>query len=217
MLFVKCPEPGLVKTRLATQLSDEFVANLYSCFIKDILNTLDNAELSHRIHVHHPEGNADCPELEYTQRPLYEQVGRDLGERMRRAFLDAFRHEYKSVIIIGSDLPDIPVEYIREGFRALQVKDCVIGPASDGGYYLLGFNVDTFVPEVFEDIPWSTDEVFNKTISILQSKSCNIHLLPELQDIDTLNDLKNFIHRNKDNSPETSHTLSFIAEQQILF
>ncbi len=136
---------------------------------------------------------------------------------MEHAFLDAFNLEYKSVIIMGSDLPDIPVEYINEGFRALLVKDCVIGPASDGGYYLLGFNVDTFVPEVFEDIPWSTDEVFNKTIGILQSKSCNIHLLPELQDIDTLNDLKDFIRRNKDNSPETSHTLSFIAEQQILF
>lgn len=218
ILFARCPRPGAVKTRLSVDFLDKSVAELYLCFIKDITETLEDTGIPYRVYVHNSDGTASCDELDFLPSSLYRQKGEDLGERMKNAFVDTFRNEYKSVIILGSDIPDLPAEIIREGFQALRVKDCVIGPAHDGGYYLLGFNVDTFRPEVFAEMEWSTDMVYEQTLDILQSKPYDVHILPVQRDIDALDDLKDYLarHGHGESFHSGSHTLGFLSQNRMI-
>jgi len=218
ILFAKCPRPGAVKTRLSVDFLDKSVAELYLCFIKDITGTLKHTRIPYRVYVHSPGGAAQCQELDFIPSPLNWQQGKDLGERMKNAFVETFRHEYKSVVIIGSDIPDLPAGIIREAFQALRVKDCVIGPAHDGGYYLLGFNVNTFRPEVFEQMKWSTNTVYEETLHILRSKPYDVHILPVQRDIDTLDDLKDYLarHGHGESFHSGSHTLEFLSQNRMI-
>jgi uncharacterized protein len=109
------------------------------------------------------------------------QQGDNLGERIRKAFELAFQNNTK-VVIIGSDCASLNVEIIEEAFMALDHSPFVVGPAMDGGYYLLG--MDTFEPSIFENIDWSTDKVFNQTINAIKKLNKSCYLLPELSDID---------------------------------
>ena len=91
------------------------------------------------------------------------QRGTDLGARMKNAFTDCFSEGFKSVVLIGSDFPDLPLKIIEDAFAALDSSsDAVIGPAADGGYYLIGFRYDTFLPAIFEGLIWSTPLVLRK-------------------------------------------------------
>jgi rSAM/selenodomain-associated transferase 1 len=118
------------------------------------------------------------------------QAGEDLGERMKNGFVEALSMNFKRVVLIGSDIPDLPLEFIEEAFTSLQEKDAVIGPALDGGYYLIGFKKETFSPRVFEGIHWSTESVFEKTLKVLQQEGLTVHTLQPLRDIDTVEDLR---------------------------
>jgi rSAM/selenodomain-associated transferase 1 len=109
------------------------------------------------------------------------QEGDELGERIKNAFEFAFRSHSK-VVIIGSDCASINFEIVEEAFTALARVPFVVGPAMDGGYYLLG--MDTFEPSIFKDIEWSTDKVFNQTIEAIKKLNKSCYLLPELSDID---------------------------------
>ncbi|MBL0110440.1 MAG: glycosyltransferase [Saprospiraceae bacterium] len=102
--------------------------------------------------------------------------------------LNAFRltPEYEKILIIGSDCPGITNDIIEQAYTALDFHDVVIGPSHDGGYYLLGMN--TLIPELFQHIPWSTDQVLLETIKVLQHKRLLYKLLPTLRDVDTIED-----------------------------
>ncbi len=110
---------------------------------------------------------------------------------MRNGFIDGFAMGYRRVVLIGSDIPDLPLKFIAEAFSALEEKDAVIGPAYDGGYYLIGFKKPTFVPEVFERVAWGTQTVFEATMKVLKGLSQRVQILKPLRDIDTVDDLKN--------------------------
>ena len=109
------------------------------------------------------------------------QKGDDLGTRIKNAFELAF-HSNSKVVIIGSDCPSLSFEIVGEAFKALDRSPFVVGPAMDGGYYLIGMN--SFEPSVFDNIDWSTDKVFDQTIEAIKKLNKSCYLLPELSDID---------------------------------
>lgn len=184
ILFVKDPVPGQVKTRLAKAIGDQKACEVYRTLLK---NTLD---ISLPI---------ACPKFVYYADAVNEddqwnvpgyikklQEGENLGERMYNAFKDLFYLGFEKVIIIGSDCYELNTEIIQEGFRQLHTKKVVIGPALDGGYYLLGMSV--LIPELFFDKSWSTDQIMDQTISELRRMDISWSLLPELRDVDDMDD-----------------------------
>lgn len=141
---------------------------------------------------------------------LLTQSGNDLGERMKNAFKTVFSQGHSSALLIGSDSPDLPGLIIDEALISLKDHDAVVGPSYDGGYYLIGFRADTFLPRTFDAIPWSTPEVFLQTLDILGKADCRVHILPKWRDIDTLDDLKAFYHDNRTSSFAESATMKYM-------
>ncbi|MEC9096347.1 MAG: TIGR04282 family arsenosugar biosynthesis glycosyltransferase, partial [Planctomycetota bacterium] len=116
------------------------------------------------------------------------QATGDLGDRMETFFQQAVEHQFERTVLIGTDSPTLPATIIEEAFEILTKVDCVIGPATDGGYYLIGCRQQ--VPPVFDDIDWSSDKVLDQTLKSLQQAGCSYQLLPPWFDIDTIDDLK---------------------------
>ncbi|MBI4634214.1 MAG: TIGR04282 family arsenosugar biosynthesis glycosyltransferase [Deltaproteobacteria bacterium] len=211
LLFVKSPEQAPVKSRLAADIGEEAAGELYRNFVLDILETLSGVTATMRCALHvcvHPPGA-----LQQTRKWLgndyrcLPQRGQNLGERMRNAFQAGFAEGYKRAVIIGSDTPDLTGEIITEGLRRLEHGEAVIGPAHDGGYYLIGFRSDTFLPAVFEDIPWSTGDVFAATMKIFRQAKSDVAVLPPWRDVDTLSDLQDFRMRREKSSFADSRTM----------
>lgn len=212
LFFVKHPEPGEVKTRLAESIGSEKTAQLYRCFILDLLAKLRSVRLPFRICVY-PEQKREMLMRwlgrEYEYNP---QRGVDLGERMAAAFHDAFSGGHRRVILMGSDFPDLPQTFLEEALGALNTHDAVIGPAMDGGYYLIGFRKETFFPQVFVGMDWGTEGVFRQTLSILKAHTTQVYVLPVWNDIDTIEDLKQLIKRSEETGFSTSKTMSFLSK-----
>lgn len=211
LVFVKYPEKGSVKTRLAKYLDHGFVQTLYRNFVLDLLETLAKVKWPIIIYFHPPEsGNAVSKWLgkNYTYAP---QKGVDLGDRMKNAFKETFAKGFTKAVLIGSDLPDMENIVLDAAFSALDLNDAVIGPSVDGGYYLIGFRHNSFLPEVFKGIFWGTDTVLKDTLKILREKNYKAHFLPELRDVDTIEDLTALYERNKDTAFANSRTMKFIS------
>jgi hypothetical protein len=142
------------------------------------------------------------------------QEGNDLGEKMKNAFVRSFSAGTEKAVLIGSDIPDLSMAIIDEASVSLDTCDAVIGPASDGGYYLIGFRKDSFLPGVFEGIPWGTESVCGETLRLLYRAGCRVHVLPEWHDIDTADDLRSLFVRNEHSAFRKSKTMSIIRENR---
>lgn len=185
ILFVRQPELGKVKTRLAKDIGEEKALGVYKQLLQhthDITYALSCDKF-----VYYAESIASCDIWEDNSYFKKIQSGRDLGERMQNAFSSLFDTGYKKVVIIGSDCPGITSEIISEAFDALDSTKAVLGPAADGGYYLLGMH--KMINDVFINKLWSTDSVFADTVSDLKRKEISYHCLSVLQDVDTITDL----------------------------
>jgi len=190
LFFIKNPEKGRVKTRLASAIGDEMAVKLYRRFLLEMLSTLNRGTFLFYL-CYHPGDSLNDLKNWLGDHYLYApQVGENLGERMKNGFMEAFSMNFKRVVLVGSDIPALPLEFIEEAFTALRRHDVVIGPAVDGGYYLIGFMNELFSPKVFEGISWSTDHVFEDTLKILEQQRLTVHLLKPLRDIDTIEDLR---------------------------
>ena len=193
IVFAKNPVPNQVKTRLVPTLSPEQAAILYTAFLTDWCETLVKLSGVDLIIAHTPpEAASDLQALIGDDAIYIPQMGADLGERLTSATQWAIQHEYTKILLVGSDSPTLPISYISQGFTQLDAQDIVIGPSTDGGYYLIGFsarNVTTIVPFIFEDIAWSTVDVFEQTLARIRSVKATIGLLPPWYDIDTAEDL----------------------------
>jgi rSAM/selenodomain-associated transferase 1 len=143
------------------------------------------------------------------------QSGQDLGERIKNAFSYTFRNNIRQAVVIGSDSPDLPADLVNRSFAALDTHDAVIGPASDGGYYLIGFSQTSFLPKAFEKISWSSGSVFEQTLNILEQHQRKTYLLPEWYDVDTLEDLKAMVVRNKNTAFRQSKTYAYLTSEKI--
>ena len=129
---------------------------------------------------------------------------------MKNAFRDTFFRGAMHAVLIGSDMPDLPGSFIDEAFVSLKHHDAVLGPSHDGGYYLIGFRSDSFLPEAFDGIKWSTPVVFEQTLSILDASKYRVHMLQKHRDIDTFDDLGAFFRDNLSASPARSATVEYI-------
>lgn len=189
IIFAKAPVAGQVKTRLQTHLSAEECAGLHAYFI---IKTIEIAKKVNDVSIFlycHP--GVDDPFFKKVESDLnvklMSQNGNDLGERMSDAIRKTLSAGYRKVVIIGSDSPDLPPEYINEGFEKLDSSDMVIGPSTDGGYYLIGAKKEL---PIFNNIPWSSYMVFDMTIEKAGENNLTFSILGEWYDIDTWEDLR---------------------------
>ncbi len=191
LVFVKDPQPGQVKTRLAASIGDVPAASLYRAFVADVLETVIMcASYDRWICFDPPESEPAIRTWLGAGHRFIPQVGTDLGLRMAWAFEQTFSQGYDRLILIGTDIPQIQPNTLSAAFSALTETDTVIGPATDGGYYLIGFRKKSFTPNVFRGIVWGSDTVKDDTLAWLSSIGRRCFLLPSLRDIDDFEDLK---------------------------
>jgi rSAM/selenodomain-associated transferase 1 len=210
VMFVKYPEKGAVKSRLAPALDEGLIVSLYESFVIDLLATLERSGNPFRI-AFTPADRKEEIFRRFGRCAGSPQIGADLGERMKNLFGDCFADGFDSVVVIGSDIPDLPPEIFAEAFAALERKGAVIGPAADGGYYLIGFRKETFVPAAFEGITWSTGTVFAETIARLERAGVGVHRLSSRRDVDTVDDLRDLVRRHRDTPFARSRTMACLA------
>ncbi len=208
-LFVRAPVLGRVKTRLAFGLGEEGACYLYQAMVADILGTLKTTDLP--IHLFYADEESGALPLAWRDAAVQvrPQRGADIGERMAAAFADCFAQEIEQVIVVGSDIPDLDARIILAAREALIAHDAALAPAVDGGYGLIALNRQRYRPELFTDIPWSTDRVLSTTLQRFAACRLSVALLPVLRDIDTLADLLAYQHHP---CPSASATNQAIAQ-----
>ncbi|TGE20150.1 TIGR04282 family arsenosugar biosynthesis glycosyltransferase [Hymenobacter elongatus] len=185
LIFARHPELGRVKTRLAQTIGDPAALAVYV----ELLAHTHAATAALPVHKAvwlaeaQPEAN---PEFwpGYAQ---HLQNGSDLGARMQAAFAHSFAHGATAAVIIGTDCPDLAADHLTQAFETLQTHDVVVGPAADGGYYLLG--MQKLHAAFFQDKIWSTASVLAELLADARRLNLRVHQLPRLRDIDTAADL----------------------------
>lgn len=194
ILFLRYPEQGAVKTRLAVTLGEDLTYELYTCFLADLAVMVREVEAEKIIVYSGPE-NAVFPDFPGLR--LIRQRGNDIGERMYSAFSDVFALGVERAVLIGSDCPDLPSRLVNDAFEKLAVADVVFGPGTDGGYYLAGCNRGSLRPSIFSGVSWSTDMVFSETLKRVAEAGLVCAQLETWSDIDEIDDLKQFYMRNE--------------------
>jgi rSAM/selenodomain-associated transferase 1 len=216
MMFVKAPEKGVVKSRIAASLGEDMALDLYQCFVSDLLAMLSSGGYPLKIFFYPPGSGRRIASWLGNDHHLIPQTGHDLGERMGQAFGRVFSEGVESALLIGSDSPDLPRLIIDEALAALEEYDAVVGPSLDGGYYLIGFRRDTILPQVFHGISWSTPGVFAETMGVLRKEHRSVYVLPPWRDIDTPDDLRAFCRDNRSSQfAEESATIKYVLKAAI--
>jgi len=187
ILFVKYPQEGKVKTRLGKHIGYDRAARLYREFAQTSVQRFSRIPgVDFTIYFDPPEEEKPMRAWLGEDFHYQAQPAGDLGERLRSVF-EYWLPQRRRVFAMGSDSPDLPVEYIEQACKILQTKDVVIGPAEDGGYYLIGLS--RYLPKLFDGVPWSTKEVLNATLQKADEIGASFELLPTWYDVDTLEDL----------------------------
>ena len=185
LYFVKYPEPGRVKTRLARVLGNEEAARNYRELAErnlEILRPLEGSDVSIVVAFDPPEAEREIRSW-LSDGPIYlPQKGNGLGERLRLAFERVFDSGAEKGVALGSDTLKLQAEIIERAYRALDDFDLVLGPAKDGGYYLIGLTRP--LPELFQNIPWSTPAVCESTLAVAHRLDLSYFFLEELEDLD---------------------------------
>tara|TARA_B110000971_G_scaffold221607_1_gene269453 strand:- start:6598 stop:7209 length:612 start_codon:yes stop_codon:yes gene_type:complete len=184
LIFTRNPELGKVKTRLAKTVGDETALKIYKFLLQKTRDISSKVTSDKAVYYSVKIRNNDIWDTNSYQK--YQQLGEDLGLRMLNAFKNSFDAGYKKVLIIGSDLYDLSTERIDIAFNELDTNDVVIGPAEDGGCYLLGMN--TLQENIFKNKDWGTDTVRKDTLVDLKDKK--VHLLSALNDVDVFEDIE---------------------------
>jgi uncharacterized protein len=196
IIFAKEPRPGKVKTRLTPPLSSEAATQLYHSFLLDILEEMGRVpEMRLALAFSPAEAQGFFQGLAPPGTYLFPQKGRDLGERMAQACAHGFAAGYSPVLLRGSDTPDLPAAIVSEAREVLAAGkvQVALGPATDGGYYLVGLTAPR--PHLFQGQKWSSSTVLESTLKVARQQDLTVHLLPVWPDIDTYADLLTFLHR----------------------
>lgn len=189
IIFTRYPEPGRTKTRLIPVLGAEGAAQLQQRMTEHTLAQASGwRDRFSSVEVYFTGGNEALMQQWLGTDVTYRHQGEgELGQRMQMAFAQSFAAEVARVVIIGTDCPDVSATLLTEAFAALSHSNLVLGPAADGGYYLIGLNRP--IPELFTGIPWGTDQVLATTQEIAQRLGLGVFLLPVLNDVDRREDL----------------------------
>lgn len=216
LIFAKYPHPGTVKTRLAATIGDTVAAQFYTQSAEYTILQAHAVGEFLDIHICYSDARDEDVMKQWMtniglKTSLIPQFGSTLGERMQNA-IDSRFHESPTepVLVISTDTPDISADVLRSALTALTSKDIVLGPAVDGGYYLIGMN--QYYPSLFDDIAWSSPMVAIQTIQKAEELNLNIALLDPLIDIDTLPDLRQWLRLE---STASDHPLYALAHQLI--
>lgn len=185
MLFVRNPVQGKVKTRLAASVGPEKALEIYLQLLRHTRDVTRELPVQKLVYYSDTVDKNDLwPNEQYQKRV---QPSGDLGEKMEAAFAAAFAEGYTAVVIIGSDCLQLTSDIILKAYHELEQQDVVIGPALDGGYYLLGMK--QLHPELFRNKHWSTAHVFPDTLRDVEHLHLSYALLPRLSDVDYVEDL----------------------------
>ncbi|MCE2613211.1 TIGR04282 family arsenosugar biosynthesis glycosyltransferase [Flavobacteriaceae bacterium D16] len=184
LIFTRNPELGKCKTRLAAVIGDESALEIYEFLLARTAEITKDLKADKAVFYSKTVVDQDL----WDSRDYYkkQQEGQDLGERMLNAFKWGFEQGYQKILIIGSDLYDLSSKDLDEAFETLDNNSFVVGPASDGGYYLLGMK--KLKKELFQDKPWGKESVLEDTLYDLQDET--VHLLEVRNDVDRYEDIK---------------------------
>ncbi len=188
IIFIKNLTQGKVKTRLAAGIGDVKALKIYTVLVHYTLTMLTPVE-AEKICYFSENIDQDLPIIPKTYQ-IKKQQGTLLGERMAKAIAMELDNSTKKTILIGTDCPEINQTIILQAFKELDHHDVVIGPANDGGYYLIGLKSKQ--NSIFNGIVWSTNSVLQRTIENCKKANLSYYLLPMLSDLDDINDLKQF-------------------------
>ncbi len=211
IVFSRLPQPGNTKTRMIPALGPEGAADLQRQMTRRTLATVDRAAASIECEseIRHTGGTSEqMAEVFGSSRPYIPQGEGDLGQRLQRAFTDAFTNGMHRAVCIGSDCPSISHDLLGEALRRLADHDLVIGPATDGGYYLIGMNQPH--PDLFVGIDWGTQSVLAQTLARAESLGLRVYPLAELPDVDEPADLEHWQQISAGGDAEPKPWLSVI-------
>ena len=186
LIFTRNPELGKCKTRLAKTVGDENALTIYKMLLQHTADVVEQVNCDKAVYYSVKVRTNDLWNDSIYRK--HQQHGADLGYRMQNAFKDSFDAGYEKVLIVGSDLYDLEPHHIQDAFNKLDSNDVIIGPAEDGGYYLLGMK--TLLPNIFENKNWGTETVRAATLNDLKTEK--VAQLEILNDIDLYEDLKKY-------------------------
>lgn len=197
LVFARLPELGKVKTRLAADVGDARALAVYESMLRDVMRGIGTSTPDTEIEVLWPPtpgANGEALRKAFAPHAIAMQTGNGLGDRLSMALSERFFfHRTEKIVTIGVDDPTLPRELIDRAFALLESCEYVLGPASDGGYYLIGCRALAFDPTVFHDIDWGTSAVLSETLRRIAALGRTVALLPERYDIDTGADLERAI------------------------
>ena len=214
LIFAKQPLPGKVKTRLSPPFTFQAAADIYGCMLTDTLLKVAKVAGVERLLFFEPScGAAGFFQENFPEIRAFPQQGDCLGEHLEKAFETAFSLGFELVSAIGTDSPDLPLSYLEESFRILDAGgvDAVFGPAADGGYYLVALS--SSYPGLFRNIPWSTNQVLEKSLTAATALGLQVTCLPVWHDLDTVEDLQRFLAGGS--SEYAPRTLRYLRENKI--
>jgi rSAM/selenodomain-associated transferase 1 len=185
-LFARWPRPGEAKTRLAAATSPPWAADIALAFLRDSLQRLGAVEARRTLVFTPPDAGELFRAVAGSAYQLRPQIEGDLGRRLAAYLGAALAEGAERVVVVGADSPTLPVDYVQAALEQLGRADVVLGPATDGGYYLLG--CARRLPPLFEGIPWGGSEVASATVARVRAAGLQLALLPPWYDVDTLDD-----------------------------
>ena len=214
VIFAKAPIPGEVKTRLCPPLTPDEAATLHGSFILDMLERTKLAVAKLQLPFHRYLACAPSSELVFfkimEERQgvrLLDQVGEDLGQRMHHTFVSLFAKGYERVLLVGTDVPTLPLSVYQDALTLLGKSDVVLGPALDGGYYLIGLTKPA--EQLFTHVPWSTDQVLAVTQQHAKTLGLSVSLTTTWRDVDTIVDLHSLITECQEDNKKPKQDRSF--------
>jgi uncharacterized protein len=214
-VMAKAPVAGQVKTRLVPPLTEERAAEFYRALLLDQLENLSGIAFADLYLAYTPsEAAAWARSVIPPGFHSFPQRGNDLGERMNAIFTELWDRGHRNVVLIGSDLPALPLSYLKTAFDLLATQRAVLGPSRDGGYYLVGLNRPT--PEIFQNMTWSHNQVLGQTLARLNDHKIKVELLPEWFDVDTAADLKSLGALNPSGRRALTRTLALLQTLRVV-
>ena len=203
-IFAKYWEPGKVKTRLGRSIGDEKAAEASHAFVKASIARFSDL-VPRQVVAYSPNDDKTCKEFsdpKYSGWQTTPQLDGDLGRRMQTFFQDELEAGAQSIVLLGTDSPNLPLTRLQQALEALETESVVLGPTEDGGYYLVG--ISGSVPPIFNDIPWGTPAVWEATVGRLESRGTRYTALEPWYDVDEIDDLHRLLvdlKESRENDP----------------